>query len=186
MDKPRIYLAGKISKNGWRDEILGHRSGAVEGSDAFNPEHIEVREDFIYTGPFFISCDHGCFHGDNQMGVCASTNHGPSEHGPLIGNGCSGSEAGPQEKAARRKEVFRLNILRIERSTHIFAYIEDLTAHGTLFELGAAFRAGKPIGIGFPEKFDASSLWFAQQSAMRRYFGSPNVCWRMFRRDIRS
>ena len=78
----KIYLAGKIGKNDWRHDIVGTCL-----SDACSDFYAYGRQDetaqiamewpvlpkaifaeYDYTGPYFVACDHGCFHGIGTHG----------------------------------------------------------------------------------------------------------------------
>lgn len=72
----KIYLAGKITKtDDWRGAILGpHRPGSmVVGSEdwRWHAQKLTIFGEHDYTGPFFMSCDHGCAHGPTSHGVGA-------------------------------------------------------------------------------------------------------------------
>ena len=61
--KLSVYLAEKIDQTYWRHSLVPDlRNHPINGG----PVHTKQ---FIYKGPFFISCDHGCFHGSNKHGV---------------------------------------------------------------------------------------------------------------------
>jgi hypothetical protein len=125
--KPRVYLAGKISKQDWRQEIVNLRD-LVEPDDALNPDFELECDRFILTGPFFISCDHGC-------------SHGPHTHG--AGPGCGYD---PDDKLlGRQGRVHALSLLRVRRADMIFAYLNAADCYGTCFEIGFAAALGKPI-----------------------------------------
>lgn len=135
-NKPIIYLAGKIAKHDWRTTILGDRAGAVPagGGDPyfgrlFDPTLILDCGSFLYGGPFFISCDHGC-------------SHGPASHG--AGPGCCGDA----NAAEMRQRIWQINCERVRRASCIFAYVNELDCFGTLVELGFATALNKPIAIG--------------------------------------
>ncbi|MCC3291260.1 nucleoside 2-deoxyribosyltransferase domain-containing protein [Arthrobacter sp. zg-Y1110] len=157
-----VYLAGKISKNGWRNElvrseILGGNEWAI---DALGSSHIRPKWDTIVngladgihlTGPFFIGCDHGC-------------GHGPGSHG--VTGGCISSVASQQA-------TVKLCLDAIDRSDVVFAWIDAKDAYGTLVELGYAKAKGKRIIVAHPpgpfvrsEKGDVSNtalrsdMWF--------------------------
>ena len=73
----RIYLAGKITKNGWRKEIVPQLRSAWGAPclDAADWRDIDPLEFYLggvhfhYVGPYFVGCDHGCFHGPNSHGI---------------------------------------------------------------------------------------------------------------------
>lgn len=76
----QIYLAGKVRRNCWRHSIV---TGLRETCFAYDNQAYQeswyrwpvlsraIFEYHAYTGPYFISCDHGCAHGDNSHGVAA-------------------------------------------------------------------------------------------------------------------
>jgi hypothetical protein len=110
-----------------------------------------------YTGPHFISCDHGCA-------------HGPHTHGR--GDDCSGNSESAQH-------TVDLCLKAIQQSTAMFAWLDDPTAHGTLIEIGYAKALNIPIVISTPPARQAvvvrsslgmpqrhrSEMWFALTSA---------------------
>jgi hypothetical protein len=156
--KPRIYLAGKISKHDWRGAILGpHRPGALDGGSGaslFDPQYVEQRREFFYGGPFFISCDHGCA-------------HGPATHGAAFA-GCLSDDA-PLTPEETRSAIFNVSLARISRADLVFAYLNEADAFGTLVELGAAFSMGKPVFLLFgPDvtQKQREDMWFARMGGV--------------------
>lgn len=152
-----IYLAGKIGPNDWRHKVVpGLRAvdwdsrttdwpvlkHAIGGNAAWDWRSRTTSGGILdYTGPFFISDDHGC-------------GHGPCTHGA--------SGDGDQDCCnyvltdERRKQIRRLCFRAIARSDLIFAWINDLTGYGTLTELGYAAGLGKRIAIASPTPPDFS------------------------------
>lgn len=136
--KPRIYIAGKIEKSCFRHDVV---DGLRESLDE---ETIET-ERFVFTGPFFFGCDHGC---------C----HGPSTHG-RGSRGCTVTTG--------RRDTYHRCLKGIQRADLVIAYITSNTCYGTLFELGVAQRAGKIIIVMYsPEmELQRDDLWFSEMSA---------------------
>lgn len=191
----RIYFAGRIGKNDWRHTIVSGLRGSVEtGPDGelFDPEftiefddcHLPgfTEQEFVYGGPFFIACDHGCFHGAGSHGV------------GVISEGCGGQgdtysfhTYSLQYVAERRAAIFAINQERLLRADQVFAYLEDTMCYGTLVELGMASALGKPIAIGIARTLELEQrddLWMAIQTASERvYYGLPQECWAQYRRD---
>ncbi|PRP92441.1 hypothetical protein ENSA5_49040 [Enhygromyxa salina] len=150
----KVYLAGKISPNGWRHGVVDSLRGVVSGScwtgdppdvstvkghgHTKNGEwpvlHGVVLGRHDYVGPYFVSCDHRCF-------------HGPSTHGTSM--------------AWDPSETYQRCIGAIEKSTVVFAWIESIDAYGTLYELGYARSLGKRIVVASPPSLDTSDLWFS-------------------------
>ncbi len=130
---PRVYFAGKIGHTDWRHTL---------GADLWDGEFGEpVRcERFIYCGPFFVACDHGCSHGDCTHG---------------LGHGCKTFPVPP------RWLVPSLCLEWIRRCDLFFAWIDDPTCYGTLVEIGWAQMMRKPVYIGFKSSWHYSEFWFA-------------------------
>ena len=142
--KPRLYLAGKIARHGWRERLT--RDKTVYVADSLDPHESVNFHDFMLTGPFFVACGHGCA-------------HGPATHGQ--------DYLGPGDGARRR--VFDANIARIERSDFIFAHVNEVDCFGTLFEIGHAHACGIPVFLNFgPDLTDRQKheLWFARMGCV--------------------
>jgi hypothetical protein len=142
----KIYLAGKITKNGWRESLVKELRDSFDWEDdmtqiarwpvLFNG----IAPDVHYTGPYFIRCDHGCYHGDNQHGV------------GLKNGGCS------ENYNLRQRHIIRLCKRAILDSDFVFAWIDSPDCYGTIAEIGIAHAAGVRIHIAGPARFD--ELWF--------------------------
>lgn len=142
----RVYCAGKISKNDWRHTLFpGLRTGSYTTWESL----LEVEADpprndgFIYAGPYFISCDHGCYHGENSHGVGA------------VEDGCMDRGPYPDYVVAKCTEW-------LWKSDVMFVWLDHCSAYGTLVEIGMASAMGKPIFLAEPEvRFpDRDSVWF--------------------------
>lgn len=59
----RFYFAGKINKNCWRHQIVGGLRDSYLPESRVREIRMDEHGDDLYVGPFFMSCDHGCFHG---------------------------------------------------------------------------------------------------------------------------
>lgn len=150
---PRVYLAGKIAKNDWRHEVVEGLREAIQDHDDYQSVQIPTEAYFIanrarYTGPFFISDDHGCAHGDsshgNGPGGCIRVDHRPSAYRVKVAERCKRG---------------------IEAADHFFAWLDDLTAYGTLVEVGIAVGLGKRIWLYGPAAEGLDDLWFASHIA---------------------
>ena len=146
--KPKVYLAGKITKHGWRDAIVprGNDRSSKDDGDGVDWNYGDVRDfrdapdewmlrdgsksPYAVTGPFFVSCDHGC-------------THGQSTHATV--GGCVQPHAGEMRMEARR-----LCLAAIRRSDIVFAWLDDATAYGTIAEIGYASALGKRIVVAVP------------------------------------
>ena len=200
----RIYMAGKISSNGWRFPLIqGEEKERGNGYDLRNHDYWGVwgeetkekylsfpNKNLIYVGPFFTCCDHGCSHGNST--------HGVGE------NGCI-------EKTPPKKEVFEGCIKQISDADYIFCWIDSLDCYGTLFELGIAYEKGKKIFIGINKNLEPKEvpickcgndfsdrpdqvgkgcchsgginpddLWFIKNSGYSDYCNNSNDAWNKF------
>ena len=130
--KPRVYLAGKIDQNDWRHELVPHlREHQIDDGPL-------PTETFVYMGPFFVSCDHGCFHGRNKHGAR---------------DGCS-------EGALTSSQIIRRSYDAIGASDLIFAYITANDCHGTVSEITWALCIGKSIHLAFAPAVNSKDFWF--------------------------
>lgn len=151
-DIPAVYLAGKISKNDWRHEVVSSLRGALESyerpADLDPPRGHLVFKAAEYVGPFVMSDDHGCF-------------HGPNTHGQGAWDAC----AGAYSHVTTRTEVAQRARVGIAEADHIFVWLDDLTAYGTLVEVGFAAGLGKRVWIYTAPGKDHADLWFASHLA---------------------
>lgn len=148
--KQSIYLAGKITAHGWRDDIVGWRTwqetfsndsdeGLDEGlgidwaccnSPLPTAWRLRVREHYDITGPFFVGCDHSCTHGQSTHATAG---------------GCIQPHRGRARDAVRQ-----LCLDAIDRSDVVFAWLDDYTAHGTIAEIAHANAKGIYIVLAVP------------------------------------
>ena len=155
--KLKIYLAGKIEQNCWRHEIVkGLRSATPDdvicGEDCDVDKFPSIIEGAVfckhdYTGPFFVSCDHGCFHGENTHGSSAASHESnlPSAMGQV--------------------NAYYRALDGIASCDLFFAWIDSLDCFGTLFEIGYATAIGKRVVVCTKLGFNSSQLWFSKVSA---------------------
>jgi hypothetical protein len=120
--KPRVYLAGKIRKNCWRHELIDDLR-----SSSWDDGPLEL-PGFRYVGPFYVGCDHGCYHGP--------TSHGCGRH--LL-----------RPDGVEREQVAMACQAAIRQSDLVFCFIESLDCYGTLVEIGWAQMAGVPVVMAF-------------------------------------
>jgi len=144
-NKPVIYFAGKIAPNCWRHDLVDTLRAAGPSDGPINCGS------FIYNGPFFISCDHKCHHGEASHGV--------------LGIGCE------VDFNETRRTVFKRNQAALKASDVIFAYIDASDCYGTLIELGWASCAGIPIFLAFAPSIDLNEFWYAHELVARSHLG---------------
>jgi hypothetical protein len=175
---PKVYLAGKIGKWDWRHSIF---KGLRESSPGSPPRDMDG---FAYAGPYFLSCDHGCYHGRGSHGV------GADEDGRFE---CSETPVPPVMVVQRCRECIR-------SADVVFAFIDGANPYGTILELGLAIGLGKPVylaygldcddederGISGRERFDrlhrlVADTWLAAEFAGGfRIFGTAPEAWQEF------
>lgn len=151
-----VYFAGKINKNGWRTgwgELIFEYAENIENLTSFE---YKINDEMTYTGPIFLSCDHGCYHGPGSHGVAAG------------GYGCGA-------KGIQREDVLYICKSQIERAEILFAYIDSADCFGTIAEIGFAYAIGKDIFIVFSNEELKEEMWFVDQ--MQRNTGIASSKW---------
>lgn len=133
----RFYLAGKIRKNDWRHYLVpGLREHEWDQGDL-------LCRDFTYTGPFFIGCDHGCYHGAGKHGA--------------FSEGCIDDDH-------RKPTTWEQTVARchtgVVTADLVFAYIETLDCIGSMVEVGIAIANRIPVILCAAPSVDAGQLRF--------------------------
>jgi len=154
---PRVYLAGKIRKHCWRHSLV---SGLREHTwdDGVLPQG-----EFDYIGPFFVGCDHGCFHGTDSHGAF-----------PGCGAGACPGLDDVSTIHASHQEVSTLCLLAITRADLMFCYIDSTDCFGTLVEIGYALAHQIPFVIAIAPGLAESGnndFWFPCIKAHRVIYG---------------
>jgi hypothetical protein len=147
---PRVYLAGKIYKQCWR-HLLVPALRHQEWSDG-----PIATPDFIYVGPYFVSCDHGC-------------RHGPAIHGAATP---PWRTCGHPEQLAR-SEVLQRCLALVRQCDVLFAYINARDCYGTISEIEQALMQQKYVVLAFAPGFASPSendFWFTADRAQRCFF----------------
>lgn len=148
MDRPpNVYLAGKIRKHCWRHSLV---SGLRDHSWNDGPL---AQVGFVYVGPFFVGCDHGCFHNSSSHGTVAIRGV----------NTCAGREM-HAEFDSPHLEVANLCLGAVAKADLLFCYIDSSDCFGTLVEIGYALAHNVPVVIAFaPDVASAgdNDFWFA-------------------------
>lgn len=178
----KVYFAGKIDKNDWRHDILpGLRDSGYPLGELKSPKELD-REEFIYTGPFFMSCDHGCCHGENSHGILGELYTFPineygdeeneneeeyendeEEYEDRFGRGCASSFLSEDIVETTEKKVHDLCLQQLNNSDCVFAYINSTDCFGTIYELGVANTLSKKIFICFSNPKIFQQMWFIKR-----------------------
>ena len=149
-----VYLAGKISANGWREKIVIDIADVA--NDITEKEYATTRyEHLVCSGPFFIACDHGCYHGDASHGVGAYEAGDEDEKGAFR---CDG-------RGLPQSIVTSICKKQIMRSNFVFAYIDDPSCFGTLCEIGYAVGRNIPVAVLFANNQLKKDMWFVSEMA---------------------
>lgn len=159
-----IYLAGKVSRRCWRHSIVDGLDSAIEGPLTNARHDSPVLEEGMldwpvmpaaifgehnYVGPYFFSRTHrGCFHGDDEHGVSASS---------ALLDGCPPHSC--YESA--RAEIVATCLAAMDRADLVFAWIDSPDCYGTIAEIGFAMRSGKRVWIAGPRRY--RDLWFVYE-----------------------
>lgn len=150
--KPKIYFAGKISCNDWRKEM----------ADVEDKRIGEVFEcgDFFYCGPWFIDCDHCCFHRVGSHGVGAVDS---SEATLDLNFGQHPHEFGCGSTTPRAM-AYAICLDGIRRADCVFAWIDAPDCYGTIYEIAFAHSIDKPVFLHFSSKQLYDDMWFIRES----------------------
>lgn len=151
--KSYVYLAGKIESNGWRNMLFDMRNeffGYDYGSNKYKLMNTlyKYNNNIFITGPFFLSCDHSCYHGERDHGLGANEP-----------NGCYG------EDGYNEQDVVDICTEQIKHADIIFAYINDNSCYGTLFEIGLAKAMNKKIITLFDCEKRKRNMWFIAKNS---------------------
>lgn len=160
-EQHKVYLAGKISMTDWRDAFIDCRAASCwwEGNgdiiEQFISRRIPIDDSAIMTGPYFISCDHGCYHGDGTHGVQCDWN-------------CAGF-------SLKRSDVEYISRRQIDAADVVLAYINDPTCYGTLAEIGYARAKNKYIIVVYDSEDLREKIWFVGEMANLVYVTSRDL-----------
>lgn len=145
-----VYLAGKVSHgNAWRKLIVPNIRDRVSSGSAYYEMILftpTIFKDIKTSGPYFISCDHGCYHGENTHGVGANKKT------------CDGGYTPPEIVARICRE-------QIKKSDFVFAYIDTNDCYGTLCEIGYAIGLKKYVAVMFSDDDLMKQMWFVSEMA---------------------
>ena len=166
----KIYLAGKIGKNDWRHKIVRGLREICNDQDMHNGFGLKwpimekaIFQEHDYVGPYFIGCNHGCFHAKNGHGIFQTRY-------------CDTPFKYTQEWEHKNK-IIELCQKTISQCDLFFANIEDMTAYGTLVEIGMAKAMKIPIYIyikDYKKNKVFKDIWFGFLSGCFDY-KSTNV-----------
>lgn len=147
----KVYLAGKISANGWRHRLVPNLRDST-----WNARPLKFKN-LLYTGPFFVSCDHACY-------------HGPTGHGALS---TQSEECSPSLRTLSRGDVHRHCLKAIDESDVLLAWINEHKCYGTVAEIQYALTTGKKVVVAFAPNMasrEINEFWFISINAHKVEF----------------
>jgi hypothetical protein len=158
----KVYLAGKIGHTDWRHQLFPLRdwwSGDCHDSEEPPKTGPVIEVDGIKVecgGPFFIGCDHGCYHGETRHGQLSAfeTGHGVQDGGI--------SAISFQSRMTERARVFGRCVTWLKQSDFLFCYIDGEGAYGTICEvlMWRKHFPKKPCCLSFASAQLLESYWF--------------------------
>lgn len=171
----KVYFAGKITKNGWRQELIDLRSEVFWALNQDNlafetlvQNGIEIDNSFIYNGPYMFGCDHGCFHGKESHGLGANINYECGGFQPL-----------------QPKDIFELCKTLVKSSDVVFCYLDEMDAYGTIWELSWAHAHNIPVYLYYSDQLrlrDVNDLWFVRMGCeVEQQVANPEEAFEYFK-----
>lgn len=139
--QPRVYLAGKITPNCWRHQLVPRLRGS-----SWSDTPLDCGS-FFYVGPIFISCSHRCAHGNGTHGA--------------DGGGCLEGDV-PTKEA-----IFTWNNAAIDNADALIAYINTYDCIGTVCEITYAQDRDIPTYLVFAPEINAKEFWVPRMRAVR-------------------
>lgn len=182
-----VYLAGKISRNDWRFRIFPIRNADTSHITQNPHPHQPVVDGMRYVGPFFLACDHGCFHGDSSHGRGADrlrwaepSNTHLEPDASRICYTLDAAEHTPQD-------VFQKCLKWLAEAEIVFAWVDAPSAYGTLVEVGIATALGIPVYLATSREAEtryniSREMWFAAAATGEQFrvFADVLEAWRDF------
>ena len=184
-----VYLAGKITGDDWRDEIVdgwsyqNHSPFYYQAVDSDRGDKWDVVPRAVsaafgsrldYLGPWWCDFGRGGGHGDSNW--CGE----PHAYTPVEfdDHGASALTSGADRR--RAMSIVHKNIdSAITKCDLLFAWINSGDCFGTIFEIGLAVARRKTVVVASPKEFDDRQMWLCQQFAATRIFANTaGEAWR--------
>lgn len=172
-----VYLAGKITQDNWRDEIIDNWSSERDCMasrkvvDSCGWEWGVVKNlipaghgsMLDYCGPWWSDMGQGGGHGEsNQCGF-------PHAYGGELqwahGEPLDLCDPDSLDTKERQGIVARQVLQAVKKCDLLFAWINTDDCFGTIFEIGLAQGFGKCIVVASPPEYDDANTWLARQFA---------------------
>ena len=157
----KVYYAGKIDKMDWRHSFYTKLRGFnFDGTSQFWSKEVLQINGIEYSGPYFMSCDHGCYHGDGTHGVGAG----------------EGTASMCDVDRIKAEVVIDKCYEFIRSSDIVFCYIDSSDCFGIITEIGYAKSIGKKLFIVVNDsklkKNELKDMWFPLNNADKLIFSS--------------
>jgi hypothetical protein len=170
-----LYLAGKITQDRWRDEIVkdwsfeNHSEFTWDACSQFCGEEWQTVKcaaaasngsRLDYCGPWWSDLEYACGHGD--VSQCSEPHaYGQfQDHGFVSAFLCGEAER-PMNIVSRNVEI------AINECDLLFAWINSDDCFGTIFEIGMAVALGKTVVVASPPEFDHHQMWLCRKFATK-------------------
>lgn len=170
----KVYLAGKITKNGWRNNIFKGLRSFKENDwyfdSSYGRRHYLAADGYEYVGPYFLADDHGSFHGEGTHGRGVNKNENPMMN--------------PNWRESQRSVVSKC-FEWINECDKLFVWLDSADAFGTITEIGYAKALNKPIFFALDAKLKGTifeeDIWFVINTAYDFvYCDNAEQAWEVF------
>lgn len=164
-DVPSVYMAGKIGIDDWRHRLLSINNRSDILRNAKHDFVFKANNHLLnYCGPFFVSCDHCCYHGENSHGW--GLEQATCEGGNVDDdNWISTSAMINTHEIYTRQAVKTACLESIKKCDFVYSYIDKNDCYGTILEIGYALALGKPCLVCFENKYLKDEIWFVSEAA---------------------
>ena len=161
---PQIFFAGKVTRDGFRDQITGNSRSMSDGYQ----EYCYSGHRFRYGGPFAISCDHGCFHYNSTHGMASGWCCGSFKD-------AEGNDIMVERLESDPRYVVKRCLHQIMTADAMVAYLDSTDCYGTLVEMGYASAIGTPIFVVLSPQMKREEIWHAT-SGHTGFSGDVEYC----------
>ena len=164
-----IYIAGKIEYDRTRYGLVDcsiheHEEDLRFTVDIAARPFFFEHQNFLYTGPYTVSNDHGTAHRFEHASYSGSSYGYPI---PFELSGASASEK-------YRRVVLERCRIGICKAELIYAWVNSEDAYGTLAEICFALGLGKRVYVATgPQIGDSTQAWFPLLLANAKYANTP-------------
>ena len=149
--KPKLYIAGKISTDNFREYIVPDLSYHQWGDLNIQTPIYE------YLGPYTVNCKHGFF----------------------SGNGTHESVGNDGAIDLSKEDVINENMRALANADLVVAYISTTDCFGTLMEIGWAIAKGKRVSLLLSPDIPVHEYWFIAGQVDKVHLNVRTCCLKM-------